>query len=201
MEIAYIGSPSPLSTIPLRRLLAAGRSVVAIAAAGQRKPAPHNPKFPVLVEHSTSIASLALHYRIALIELTRDWSGAAELLVRIAPDVILVSCIGRKLPRGHRVDSALWLLQSAPVVAAKLSRTGARVLAVPCRCGIFWHQPALCHRRDRCGRCRRANACHDARRREWTPGEQPAGGSREPLGRSDLVLDRTWLVTALRPIA
>ena len=98
MKIAYIGSPSPLSTIPLRRLLAAGRSVVAIAVAGERKPAPHNPKFPVLVEHSTSIASLALHCRIALIELTRDWSGAAARLVRIAPDVILVSCIGRKLP-------------------------------------------------------------------------------------------------------
>jgi methionyl-tRNA formyltransferase len=99
VKIAYIGSPSPLSYIPLHRLLAAGRSVVAIVVAGQRKPAAHNPKFPVLVEHSTSIASLALQYRIALIELTRDWSDAAERLVRIAPDVILVSCIGRKLPK------------------------------------------------------------------------------------------------------
>ena len=98
VKIVYIGSPSSLSYIPLRALIAAGRSVVAIAVEGQRKSALHNPKFPVLVERSTALASLALLHAIPLIELVGDWSVAVERLARIAPDVILVSCFGRKLP-------------------------------------------------------------------------------------------------------
>jgi methionyl-tRNA formyltransferase len=98
VNIVYIGSPSALSYIPLCSLIAAGRSVAAIAVAGQHRPAPHNPKFPVLAEGSTSLASLALLHGIPLIELAGNWSGAVKRLVRIAPDVILVSCFGRKLP-------------------------------------------------------------------------------------------------------
>ena len=98
MKIVYIGSSSTLSYIPLRRLIAAGHLVAAIAVEAPRKAAPRNPKFPVLAESSTSLASLALLHRIPLIELAEDWSVTVERLVRITPDVILVSCFGRKLP-------------------------------------------------------------------------------------------------------
>jgi methionyl-tRNA formyltransferase len=98
VKIVYFGSSSVLSYIPLRRLIAAGRSIVAIAVGGQRKPAPQNPKFPVFVERSNSLTSLALLHSIPLIELDGDWSATVEQLARIAPDVILVSCFGRIMP-------------------------------------------------------------------------------------------------------
>lgn len=96
MKIVFIGSPATLSYIPLRTLIQSGRAVVAVGV--QRKPAPHNPKFPVLVEGPASLASLASLHGIPLIELPGDGSAAVERLARIAPDVILVSCFGRKLP-------------------------------------------------------------------------------------------------------
>ena len=98
MKIVYIGSSSALSYVPLRALIESERMVCAIAVAGHHKPAPHNRNFPVLIEHSTSLASLALMHGIALIELTGDWQAAVERITQIAPDVILVSCFGRKLP-------------------------------------------------------------------------------------------------------
>ncbi len=98
MKIVYIGSSTTLSYIPLRKLIMSGRSVEAVAVASQHTPASHNPKFPVLVERSTSLESLALLHGIPLIELPGDWSAAVAQFARIDPDVILVCCFDRKLP-------------------------------------------------------------------------------------------------------
>jgi len=86
-----------MSYVPLRTLIESGRTVAAVGC--QLEPAPYNAKIPVFAEHSDSITSLALLHDIPLVELTGDWSLAVERLARISPDVILVSCFGRKLPR------------------------------------------------------------------------------------------------------
>jgi methionyl-tRNA formyltransferase len=98
VKIVYIGSSTILSYIPLRTLIASGRSVDAIAVWGQNFRTPDNPKFPLLIENSTSLVSLSLEYGIPLIELTGDWLSAQKQLVSIAPDLILVACFGQKLP-------------------------------------------------------------------------------------------------------
>jgi methionyl-tRNA formyltransferase len=98
VKIVYIGSSTALSYVPLRALIESGRLVDAVAMEGKHRLARQNRNFPVLVEHSTSLASLALVHSIPLIELTGDWLAAVQKLTHIAPDVILVSCFGRKLP-------------------------------------------------------------------------------------------------------
>jgi methionyl-tRNA formyltransferase len=98
VKIVYIGSSTTLSYIPLRKLIESGRSIEAVVVTSQHTPVSHNPKFPVFVERSTSLESLALLHGIPLIELSRDWSVAVAQFARIAPDIILVSCFGRKLP-------------------------------------------------------------------------------------------------------
>ena len=98
MKIVYIGSSTPLSYLPLRVLIESGRVVCAIAVEGHHRPAPHQRSLPVVVEGSRSLASLALMHDIPLIELTDDWPVAVKQLTQIAPDVILVSCFGRKFP-------------------------------------------------------------------------------------------------------
>jgi len=98
VKIVYIGSSSALSYIPLRALIESDRSVDVVAVGSQHTPAHYNSKFPVRVACSTAIESLALRHGIALIELSGDWSAVVEQLTRVGPDVILVSCFGRKLP-------------------------------------------------------------------------------------------------------
>ena len=72
--------------------------VCAVAMEGHHRPSPRKLSLPVVVEGSRSLASLALMHNIPLIELTDEWPIAVERLTQIAPDVILVSCFGRKLP-------------------------------------------------------------------------------------------------------
>lgn len=98
MNIVFIGSPSILSYVPLSVLIETGRIVHAVAVDGEYKQPPHNPKLPALVEHSTSLTALARVHGIPVINLRGEWPDAVEQLARIAPDVILVSCFGRKLP-------------------------------------------------------------------------------------------------------
>jgi len=98
VKIVYIGSSTTLSYIPLHALIESGHSIDAIAVWGQGNIEPDNPKFPVLIEGSHSLATLAAAHAIPLIGLTGDWLTAARQFVSIAPDVILVSCFGRKLP-------------------------------------------------------------------------------------------------------
>ena len=98
MKIAYIGSSSILSYVPLHSLIESGRTVSAIAVEGTHGSASHKGAFPVTVESSFSPVSLALPHDIPLIELTGDWPIVVERLIKISPDVILVSCFGQKLP-------------------------------------------------------------------------------------------------------
>ncbi|MDJ0957712.1 MAG: formyltransferase family protein [Arenicellales bacterium] len=98
MKIVYIGSSTILSYLPLHALIESNRMVCAIAMEGRQGSSPREHSLPVVVEGSFSIASLALMHDIPLIELTDDWPVLVERLTEIAPDVILVSCFGRKLP-------------------------------------------------------------------------------------------------------
>lgn len=92
MNILYIGSEGPLSLIPLQALIKSKHNVCAFAFDEQL-----NSDFNVI--NSGSTQSLALNNSIPLIKLNKNYSNVVSQIQSYQPDVILVSCYARLLPR------------------------------------------------------------------------------------------------------
>ena len=92
MNILYIGSEGPLSLVPLQALIKSKHNVCAFAFDEQL-----NSDFNVI--NSGSTQSLALNTSIPLIKLNKNYSNVVSQIKSYQPDVILVSCYARLLPR------------------------------------------------------------------------------------------------------
>lgn len=98
MKVVYLGSAGPLSCIPFRALLEAGRDIAAVGAAGASQISIGGRFIPVIAENHEMIESLARVYGVPVIGLSGDWSREVPLLERYAPNVVLVSCFPWRLP-------------------------------------------------------------------------------------------------------
>ncbi len=75
-----------------------GATVCAVAVEDNSEANSRASSIPVLPDDRESLESFAFLNDIPLIRLSRDWSRNRDLLQHYAPDIILVSCFGRKLP-------------------------------------------------------------------------------------------------------
>jgi len=92
VNILYIGSEGPLSLIPLQALIKSRHNVCALAFDDDL-----NSDFNVINSGSTQL--LALNNSIPLIKLNKNYTNVASQIQSYQPDVILVSCYARLLPR------------------------------------------------------------------------------------------------------
>lgn len=98
MNIIYFGSAGPLSCEPLRALLSSGCKVAAIAVDSLHEYNLFISDIPTINATAESIESLALLNDIPLIKLTNNLSENSSEICAYQPDIILVSCYGRRLP-------------------------------------------------------------------------------------------------------
>lgn len=94
MNILYIGSSGPLSYLPLQALLQSQFNIRAIAVDAIKEAS-----LPTVTKNTETLASLAFHNNIPLLKLTKNNSGNVLAISKLQPDIILVSCYARKLPR------------------------------------------------------------------------------------------------------
>ncbi|MDH5368954.1 MAG: formyltransferase family protein [Gammaproteobacteria bacterium] len=91
MKIIYIGSSSSsLSLIPLQTLINSKHTICALAV-------DDDPVSDFNVINSNSIQSLAFSNSIPVIKIAKNQSGLISKLQLYKPDIILVSCYGRRL--------------------------------------------------------------------------------------------------------
>jgi len=93
MNIVYIGSSGPLSTIPLQILINSKFNISAVAIDSNK-----NNTIPNINKNSESLASLAFYNNVPLIKLTKNISSNVTAIKKHQPDIILVSCYARKIP-------------------------------------------------------------------------------------------------------
>ena len=91
MNILFIGSSTSLSFIPLRALIESKYNVSAFAFDEQHS--------ELNVIKTDSIQSLAFNNSIPLIKIDKDYSNATSQIKIFKPDIILVSCFARLLPK------------------------------------------------------------------------------------------------------
>lgn len=92
MKIIYIGSSNSLSIIPFQALITSNRYEICALAFDDDL----NSNFNVVT--SNTIQSIAINSSIPLIRFNKDYTNIQSQLRSLQPDVILVSCYGRKLP-------------------------------------------------------------------------------------------------------
>ena len=93
MNIVYIGSSGPLSTIPLQILINSKFNISAVVIDSNK-----NNSIPNINKNSESLASLAFYNNVPLIKLTKNISSNVAAIKKFQPDIILVSCYARKIP-------------------------------------------------------------------------------------------------------
>ena len=93
MNIVYIGSSGPLSTIPLQTLINSKFNISAVAVDSNK-----NDTIPNINKNSDSLASLAFYNNVPLIKLTKKVASNVAAIKKYQPDIILVSCYARKIP-------------------------------------------------------------------------------------------------------
>jgi len=98
MDILFIGSEGPLSVLPLRALVEAGHSPCAVAVDAGDNRRFQRRILPVITESQDSPESLALLNDIPVIKLSRETADAVGQVKASSPDIIFVSCFGRKIP-------------------------------------------------------------------------------------------------------
>jgi len=92
MNIVYIGSSGPLSTIPLQTLINSKFNISAVAVDSNK-----NDTIPNINKNSDSLASLAFYNNVPLIKLTKKVASNVAAIKKYQPDIILVSCYARKI--------------------------------------------------------------------------------------------------------
>ena len=94
MNILYIGSSGPLSYLPLQALISSPFNVCAVAIDSITENC-----LPTVNKESETLESLAFYNNIPLIKLTKNTATNVAAISKIQPDIILVSCYARKLPK------------------------------------------------------------------------------------------------------
>jgi len=92
MNIVYIGSSGPLSTIPLQTLINSKFNISAVAIDSNK-----NDTIPNINKNSDSLASLAFYNNVPLVKLTKKVASNVAAIKKYQPDIILVSCYARKI--------------------------------------------------------------------------------------------------------
>lgn len=93
MNIVYIGSSGPLSTLPLQILIQSDFTVSAVAVDSNK-----NNTIPSINKSSDTLESLAFYNNLPLIKLTKNIASNVAAIKKYQPDIILVSCYARKIP-------------------------------------------------------------------------------------------------------
>lgn len=99
MKILYIGSSGDLSLQPLRYLLQSEHQLCAVAVELQDDPIFSDARMPVLTDDENSVETLARTSGLPIINLSTSLHDVIAAIVRSAPELIIVSCYGRKLPQ------------------------------------------------------------------------------------------------------
>lgn len=102
MKILFIGSSAPLSLIPLEKILHAGHTICAVAMeASQANPFYHH-LFPVQTDSATPdnihLDSFAKQNNLPVIILAENLQKNIVDIKHYSPDIILISCFGKKIP-------------------------------------------------------------------------------------------------------
>jgi methionyl-tRNA formyltransferase len=110
VRVLYFGMVGDFSLIPLRHLLAAGVEVVGIVVAGQADgdvirpllPPPSTPGLPVLNPYfDRNIIQVGWQQRIPVWAVGRlEDEGTLATLAAVKPDVTVVACFSRRIPKG-----------------------------------------------------------------------------------------------------
>jgi len=102
MNILYIGSSGPLSILPLKNILQTQHSICAVAMEANQTNTLYNHLFPVQTTQentsNTHLDTFAKQNNLPVIIFNSNLQSYAEDIKHYAPDVILVSCFGKKLP-------------------------------------------------------------------------------------------------------
>jgi methionyl-tRNA formyltransferase len=99
MKILYIGSGGDLSLQPLLYLLQGEHQVCAVAVALQDDVGFSDPRLPVFTEQKDSVETLARVFALPVINMSSPEQDCLATIAGLAPDLILVSCYGKKLPQ------------------------------------------------------------------------------------------------------
>lgn len=99
MKILYIGSGGDLSLQPLRYLLQSEHQLCAVAVDSQADTTYSDTRLPVLTENGNSVETLARASELPIINLSNSLRDVVAAIEQLAPDLIVVSCYGRKLPK------------------------------------------------------------------------------------------------------
>lgn len=106
MRILFIGSSGDLSLLPLRYLLASEHQVCAVAVQSTNEVAV-DPHFPIINEQPDSVATQARQAAVPVIDLSDRLTDVLAAMALTQPDLILVSCYGKKLPQAI-IDLPAW---------------------------------------------------------------------------------------------
>lgn len=103
MNILFIGSSGPLSLYPLNTLLSSGHSICAIAMEITQTNPFYNPLFPISTNTndltSTHLDSFAQNNNVPVIIFDKPLEHYLSNISLYSPDIIIVSCFGKKLPQ------------------------------------------------------------------------------------------------------
>lgn len=98
MNILYIGSSGPLSYLPLQTLLEPqSNSIYNIASIAVDETKESN--LPAVDINSETLESIAFYNNIPLLKLSKNITANVAAVSKLQPDIILVSCYARKLPK------------------------------------------------------------------------------------------------------
>jgi methionyl-tRNA formyltransferase len=102
MKILFIGSSSPLSLIPLNKILQSEHSICAVGMEVTQTNPFYNYLFPVKTDSNSlnfhHLDSFAKQNHLPVITFNKHIAHYVDVIKKYAPDIILVSCFGKKLP-------------------------------------------------------------------------------------------------------
>jgi methionyl-tRNA formyltransferase len=99
MKIMYIGSSGALSILPLRYLLEAEHSLCAVGVDAHQDSFLRDTRLSIIAAQNESVEMLARMAGVPLINLRMPLADCVRAIREVSPDILLVSCFGRRLPQ------------------------------------------------------------------------------------------------------
>ena len=99
MKIMYIGSSGALSILPLRYLLEADDSLCAVGVDAHQDSFLRDTRLSIIAAQNENVEMLARMAGIPLINLNTPLADCVRAIREVSPDILLVSCFGRRLPQ------------------------------------------------------------------------------------------------------
>ena len=95
----YIGSSGALSLLPLRYLLEADHALCAVGVDANQDSFLRDTRLSIIAAQNENVEMLARMAGVPLINLNTPLAACVRAIREAAPEVILVSCFGRRLPQ------------------------------------------------------------------------------------------------------